>query len=191
MGLMIHSLGELPTEGCRGYYIYLLDYGWEEPTVAQLHDNFGKLSDMASRSDAVVLRGTVGSHFVDEVLSWHQINGQDAESLLPAILVTTRHPDEFRHATAETGLQHSMLLIPLRGICASPQEVIPLVDKIFADIKKRKALPDFAVARELKKGRNGALVDALVLQPSVGGVGVDLKVVVSLLGRAAKKLTRR
>jgi hypothetical protein len=29
MGLKIHSLGELPPEASRGYFVYLLDYGWE------------------------------------------------------------------------------------------------------------------------------------------------------------------
>lgn len=31
MGLMIHSLEEFPSEATRGYYIYVLDYGWDEP----------------------------------------------------------------------------------------------------------------------------------------------------------------
>ena len=31
MGLMIHSLGEIPADVQRGYYVYLLDYGWDEP----------------------------------------------------------------------------------------------------------------------------------------------------------------
>jgi hypothetical protein len=188
MGLMIHSLGEMPTETCRGYYVYLLDYGWQEPTVTRLHDNFDRLSDLASHNDAVVLRGTVGSHFVDEVLSWHHINGQDAEGLLPAILVTTRHPEEFRSAEEKTRLEHPMLLIPLRQICRSPDDAIPLVEKLFSDIRDRKNLADFTVAKHLRKGQNGALVDALILQPTIGGMGVDLKVIVSLLGHAAKKV---
>ena len=31
MGLMIHSLGQLPADAHRDYYVYLLDYGWDEP----------------------------------------------------------------------------------------------------------------------------------------------------------------
>ncbi len=30
MGLYVHSLGEIPTGAERAYYVYLLDYGWEE-----------------------------------------------------------------------------------------------------------------------------------------------------------------
>ena len=31
MGLMVHSLEEIPRNVERNYYIYLLDYGWDEP----------------------------------------------------------------------------------------------------------------------------------------------------------------
>ena len=31
MGLYVHSLGEIPNGAERAYYVYLLDYGWEEP----------------------------------------------------------------------------------------------------------------------------------------------------------------
>jgi hypothetical protein len=30
MGLHVHSLGEKPSGAERAYYVYLLDYGWEE-----------------------------------------------------------------------------------------------------------------------------------------------------------------
>jgi len=79
MGLMIHSLGELPATVERGYYVYLLDYGWDEPLGDILARNFEKMAERASRQNAVVLRGVVGSHFSDEVLSWHQVNGQPGE----------------------------------------------------------------------------------------------------------------
>jgi hypothetical protein len=79
MGLMIHSLAEYPLEVERAYYIYLLDYGWHEPLGEAIYQNFGKIADLASRREAVVMRGIVGVHFADEVLSWHQVNGQPAE----------------------------------------------------------------------------------------------------------------
>jgi hypothetical protein len=28
MGLYVHSIGEIPNGTERGYYVYLLDYGW-------------------------------------------------------------------------------------------------------------------------------------------------------------------
>jgi hypothetical protein len=83
MGLMIHSLGELPLEAKRSYYIYLLDYGWHEPLAEAVNQNFGKMADLASRREAIVMRGVVGAHFADEVLSWHHVNGQPAEDISP------------------------------------------------------------------------------------------------------------
>ncbi len=95
MGLMIHSLAELPEGVERRCYMYLLDYGWKEPVLDVLYQNFDRMADAASRSGAVILRGVVGAHFEDEVLSWHQINGEDAEELLPAILLTNRNPHDW------------------------------------------------------------------------------------------------
>lgn len=92
MGLYVHSLGEIPTRTDRAYYVYLLDYGWEESLGNAVRANLPKMADVASRSNSVVIHGTRGVHFEDEVLSWHRVNGQDAKDILPAILVTTRHP---------------------------------------------------------------------------------------------------
>jgi hypothetical protein len=181
MGLMIHSLAEYPLEVERSYYVYLLDYGWHEPLADAIYQNFGKLADLASRRGAVVMRGIVAAHFADEVLSWHHVNGQPAEEILPAILLTTTHPQRFR--TQASGTSHSLddklLLIPLRTACKNTSDVVTLVEKIFTDIREKKGLPDFAVAQELRKGKSGALVDALILQPRFAGVGVDLKKMVA------------
>ena len=43
IGLMIHSLGELPANVERGYFIYLLDYGWDEPLGEALLKNFDRM----------------------------------------------------------------------------------------------------------------------------------------------------
>ncbi|MEW6734620.1 MAG: hypothetical protein AB1489_25065 [Acidobacteriota bacterium] len=180
MGLMIHSLGELPTDAKREYYVYLLDYGWDEPLGDALRNNFSKMAAKASAADAVVIRGVVGSHFEDEVLSWHHINGQPGDGILPAILITTRHPHQFHHYGKDwqkEGKLHAdrLLLIPLREVCKTTTEVADLIEKIFSDIKKKQALADFAVAREMKKGKGGAIVDALILKPNIQGVGIDLE----------------
>lgn len=174
---MIHSLTEYPLEVERSYYIYLLDYGWHEPLADAIYQNFGRLADLASRRGAVVMRGLVGNHFADEVLSWHHVNGQPAEEILPAILLTTLHPQHFRTRALEkvSSLDDKLLLIPLRAACKTTSDVVTLVEKVFRDIAEKKGLPDFAVAKELKKGKSGALVDALILQPKFAGVGVDLK----------------
>ncbi len=133
MGLMIHSLGEIPADAQRGYFVYLLDYGWDEPLGEVLFKNFDRMADQASRNNSVVLRGLVGSHFVDEVLSWHQVNGQPADKILPAILVTTRNPHDFRDAemvkSNRDGNQHPMLLVPLRDACKSTSDVATLIER--------------------------------------------------------------
>ena len=43
------------------------------------------MAKIAAENKAVVIKGTVGSHFQNEVLSWHHINGEDANDLLPAL----------------------------------------------------------------------------------------------------------
>jgi hypothetical protein len=183
MGLMIHSLGELPTDPARGYYVYLLDYGWHEPLGEALHGNFDRMADLASRHNAVVIRGVVGAHFTDEVLSWHQINGQPGEEILPAILITTRNPHEFRENSrrdeGRTTKQHPMLLIPLRKACSTTTDVAMLIEKVFRDIQEKKNLSDFEIAKKLSRGQRGALVDALILQPNISGVGIDFNRIIS------------
>ena len=183
MGLMIHSLGELPKEAERGYYLYLLDYGWDEPLGEALNRNFDRMADAASRHDAVVLRGVVGSHFADEVLSWHHVNGQPSEGLLPALLITTRHPNTFREETfghpESTGAPDRMLLIPLRTVCATSSDVAALIDRIFQDIRDRKELAGFEIAQEMRRGQNGAVTDALILQPNVAGIGINFNYIIN------------
>jgi hypothetical protein len=184
MGLKIHSLSELPEEASRGYYVYLLDYGWEEPLGKALRDNFDRMAEVASRHDAAVLMG-LGNEFNDEVLSWHRINGKDAEDLLPAILITNKHPSHFSrmHGSWNHDKDH-LVLIPLRGHCKNATDVAILIDGIFRDVKARKPLANFSIANEDRAGIKQAIVDAVVLRPTVGGVGVDLK---ALLLRLCKR----
>jgi len=182
MGLMVHSIARLPPNYHRAYYLYLLDYGWDEPLGDALFANFDQMATIASRAKAIVIRGTVGSHFEDEVLSWHHFNGQPSDDLLPAIMITTKHPSYFQHyATRPTQTSSGLwsnevvLLIPLRRCCANATDVTSLIEKIFTDIIAKKPLADFRIAKEMHTGKMGAVLDALILEPNVGGVGVDLK----------------
>jgi hypothetical protein len=176
VGLYVHSLGELPANATRSYYVYLLDYGWKEPLGEAVRANLERMADAASKANAVVIHGPP-VHFEDEVLSWHGVNGHPSEGILPAILVTTRHPSTFRahrekHPEAS---QDAMLLIPLKKVCKDAQGVADLIAKLFSDIREKRVLRDFDVSKQMKAGRAGSLVDALVLEPSAFGVGVDLK----------------
>jgi hypothetical protein len=86
-----------------------------------LSENFDRMADLASRDNAVIITGTRGSEFNDEVLSWQRVNGQEADELLPAVLITTRHPSLFRERWKrqqneqwEPWEKNGLLLIPLK-----------------------------------------------------------------------------
>jgi hypothetical protein len=179
VGLYVHSLGEIPNGAERAYYVYLLDYGWQEPLGEAVRANLPRMADLASRSDAVVVHGPCGVHFEDEVLSWHRVNGQDAVEILPAILITTRHPSSFRESSrilrSDTESKDALLLLPLRKLCHSAEDVATLIHRVFEDIKGKKRLPEFHAAKRMRPGIMGALVDAVILQPKLGGIGFDLK----------------
>jgi len=179
MGLHIKSLKNIPENVHRNYFIYLLDYGWHEPLGEALKSNFDKMANIAAENKAVVIVGT-DVHFEDEVFSWHSINGENANELLPAILITNRHPSKFKESfrsdkslLIEQDLK--MILIPLRKFCNNTTEVVGLIDKIFRDIQSQKDLKDFAVEREMKKGIGNAIADGIILQPNISGIGYNFK----------------
>lgn len=58
MGLYVHSLDRLPDGLARDYYIYVLDYGWDEPLGAALHQNFRRMADLAAQRKTVVVAST-------------------------------------------------------------------------------------------------------------------------------------
>ena len=142
MGWYVHSIGELPREAYRSYYVYLLDYGWDETFGEAVRSNLPRMADAASRSDAVVIHGPRGMHFEDEVLSWHDINGSPADDILPAILVTTGHPRTFREVFGPSARfrapADALLLIPLRKTCKTPDDVVTLIDRLFRDVAGKK-----------------------------------------------------
>lgn len=189
MGLKIHSLVELPANAERKYYIYLLDYGWNEPLGNALRDNFDKMAELSSKNNAVVLQGTRGEEFSDEVLSWHSVNGQSGEDILPAILITTRHPRNFRderglNETRSNWSSDRLVLIPLKKVCKSSTDVVELIERLFRDIGAQKQLSGFQVARELSRGKHRAVVDALILEPNFMGIGINFNYLLNfLLGR--------
>jgi hypothetical protein len=190
-GLYVHSLGEIPSGAKRNYYVYLLDYGWDEPLGQAVRANIPQMADRASRSNSAVIHGPRGTQFADEVLSWHQINGEPAEDLLPAILITTRHPRTIKESQNEKQARaipnDALLLIPLKKTCSSAGQVVELVDRIFRDIKKEKNLTDFSVAKRMRRGVGRAIVDAVILRPNVNGIGIDLKKLFSGAGGSGAK----
>ena len=192
MGLYVHSLSRLPLGLERDYYVYVLDYGWDEPLGQALHNNFRRMADLAAKNKAVVVAGTDSRAFAEEILSvhvddpefsWSNINGEAGEDVLPALLISTIHPTRFREqvpgyrfARSPRGsADEKLILIPLRGVCRDTSEVVALIERIFRDIACGRPLTDFAVAKEINAGSGAALSDAFILKPSLWGVGVDLK----------------
>jgi hypothetical protein len=144
--------------------VYLLDYVWEESLGNAVRANLPKMADLASRSNAVVINGPRGVHFEDEVLSWHRVNGQDAKDILPAILVTTRHPSTFRESfemkRSKKETSDALLLIPLRRAWKSAEDVVELIQRVFEEIKDKMQLSKFRAAKRMRRGVAGTLVDA-------------------------------
>lgn len=103
MGLWVQSLENIPKKVKRDYFVYLLDYGWNEPLSEALTKNYEKMAEIAAENKAVVIRGTHRVHFEDEVLSWHNVNGENAEEILPAILITNRHPHKIKESFNPSG----------------------------------------------------------------------------------------
>lgn len=179
MGLVVHSLSEFPANAQRNYYVYVLRGSWDGEIERALEENFMAMSDAASRSDSAIIFGTEGRHFQNDVFSWHRINGEEAEVMLPAILLTTVHPskfndenDPFWHGRAKNDY---MVLIPLREVAQTGGGVANVMRQLFEDIKRNKSLSEFEVARTLNPGRGAVFMDGLVLKPSFMGLGFDLK----------------
>lgn len=180
MGLHVHNLGNLPnTVDGRDYFIYVLDYGWKEPLADTLVANFTNMARKASDTRSAVIAGIEPVHFANEVFSWHSINGEDGEAILPAIMISTLTPEYFhkeqRGSRSTDEIDDKLLLIPLKAVCETTDDVIKLINSIFNDMKQKKELTGFDVAKTLKKGSGRRLADALILQPNFSGLGVDLK----------------
>lgn len=186
MGLHVHSLNNIPKSENRDYFIYLLEYGWHEPLGEALRKNFEQMASKAAKSRSVVIKGTELAHFENEVFSWHKINNERDEEILPAILITNAHPSYFRDNDMGTRMQNGLyredemsslklILIPLKKFCSSTTEVVSLIDKLFVDIEMGKDLSGFKIAKEVKRGIGAALADAIIFEPNISGIGFSFK----------------
>lgn len=192
MGLDVHSLEKLPLGREQSYYLYVLDYGWDEPLGAALHTNFRRMADLAAKNQTVLVAGTDPRRFTDEILSVHvddpqfsyqSVNGQVADELLPALMITTIHPKKFKETNPGYRLlvrgpgqaDDKLILLPLRGVCQNATEIVALIERIFGDIAAKKPLREFSLAQEIRAGQHGAYSNALILKPSLWGVGIDLE----------------
>jgi hypothetical protein len=192
MGLHVHSLENIPQSADRDYFVYLLEYGWHEPLASSLNENFNNMAKRAAQSRAVVIKGTELAHFENEVFSYHQINNERGDDILPAVLITDAHPAYFKENNH--GFRHSrglyresdegdikLILIPLKKFCSTTTEVVSLIEKLFSDIEAGKDLSQFQIAKEIKKGVGSAIVDSIILEPNISGIGFSFKKLGSFL----------
>ena len=106
---------------------------------------------------------------------------------MPALLITNAHPAYFLENTQGfSGRKNllriddeyqdmKMILVPFKKFCKSTSDVISMIEKIFNDIAKEKELADFQIAKQMKKGISHAIVDAVILEPNISGIGFNLK----------------
>lgn len=182
MGLVVSSLSHVPLNADRDYFIYLLRGGWDRALDRVLETHFMGVAQEAGGTRPAMVAGLPGDHFQNDVFSWHRINGENGEDALPAILLTTVHPNHFKHEGDPFWRTHAqedyMQLIPLKKLAGSPDGVMALIQRIFSDIREHKELRDFTVIKETRRSRGAALMDGVVLQPNFHGLRVDLKKVV-------------
>ncbi len=186
MGLKITTITRLPPDTGRDFFIYFLDYGWDNELTDAMYANFDKLAAIASDNRSLLLMGLNRQEFANEVLSWHHINNDPADDLLPAILITDVEPQKLAqgsepifHETAHRGKRfgshpEKFVLIPLRDFCTTQSDVTNLLNLLARDLVSGRTLSDFEVKR-VKSREDGAAADMIVLQPNIAGIGVDLK----------------
>ncbi|SHE93507.1 hypothetical protein SAMN04487965_0982 [Microbulbifer donghaiensis] len=183
MGLHVNAISDFPMSEERDYYLYVLDYyNWDEPISNTLMANLPKIATLCAQNNAVMVQGLPDSHFYSEVLSWVKINGQDPSMILPALMITTVHPRYFIEANcgeAKSEITDSLIFLNIREICKQPDDVVNLIQNIFIDIKEKNTIENFAITKELRANENGALVDALILEPNFAGLGVNIKKLVA------------
>lgn len=189
MGLKIHSIAEIPETVSRSYYLYILDYyNWDEPIGNTLRNSFDKIAAFATKNDSVVIQGIPESHFYSELMSWESINGIDPKELLPALMITSIHPQYFlkgNNKQLKGGKipEDKLIFLEIGKICKSPQDVIKLLERIFEDIKNKKDIREFKVKKELKSGIGKILNDTIILEPNIGGIGINFNNIFKFLGK--------
>ncbi|MCB1533741.1 MAG: hypothetical protein KDJ44_03215 [Rhodoblastus sp.] len=188
MGLKVSTISRLPISTDRDYFIYFLDYGWDEPLSGALYRNFDKMAAFAADNRSLVVAGLHRKEFASEVLNWHRVNGESSDDLLPAIMITDCDPrtlaatgrdpggwivGDVRPRKGDAKLDR-FLILPLKRLCKNETDVTIVLEKLMSDILEKKKISDFSVASVVDRSDEG-LAEMFVLRPSVAGVGIDLK----------------
>jgi len=186
MGLKVTTIARLPEKTGRAFFIYFLDYGWDDDLTRAMYENFDAFAGIAAESRSLLIAGLNRTEFANEVLSWHHINCEPADDLLPAIMITDIEPallvgcDDFdfgpmkRRSNSGTTRPDRFILLPLREMCRTSADVTRLLQQIAHDLKSGRTLSEFEIQR-VKPKSESSVADMVVLQPNIAGVGVDLK----------------
>jgi hypothetical protein len=180
MGLHIHSLSKIPRDLEKDWFLYLLEYGPQEPFTKAMNACFDEMANWASTGNAVVIKGTVPVHFTDEVFSWHQIAGLDGDEVLPAIMISTINPsvfNEFNKAQAKRRYEPSdqVVIVPLRDFTENVDQVYSFVRKLLRELSSERRLTDLSMVVTKKRKLGARILSAIKLAPSISGVGIDLR----------------
>jgi len=59
----------------------------------------------------------------------------------------------------------------LKRFCNNTTDITSLIEGVFTDITLGNDLSDFKISKELRKGMGSAIVDTIILEPNISGVG--------------------
>lgn len=190
MGLKVTTIARLPEKTGRAFFVYFLDYGWDDDLTRAMYENFDAFAGITAENRSLLISGLNRTEFANEVLSWHHVNSEPADDLLPAIMITDIEPallignDTFdfgpmkRRSSSGTTHPERFVLLPLREMCRTSADVTRLLQQIANDLKSGKTLSEFEIQR-VKPKNETSVANMVVLQPNIAGVGVDLKEVLS------------
>tara|TARA_Y100001951_G_C11209037_1_gene221833 strand:+ start:151 stop:747 length:597 start_codon:yes stop_codon:yes gene_type:complete len=196
MGLIVSHLKTLDRLPSKALYMYLLDYGWPDGKYEKLFKtHFNKLAEKASASNSVVITSNKGVHFANEVLAYYKVLDLDPSKVLPGILITKAPPSYFKETSGpeehsidtvtDPLVRDGVVIIPLKACCESEADFINIIESIFSDLEKGTSISNFQVSehdshhRQTASAFGSRVTSAIILQPNIFGVGVDLKTLFS------------
>jgi hypothetical protein len=175
MGVKISSLTQIPSDLDIPYFVYLLTSNYPYLTDRALRKSFNIFAKEAGTKDFVAFEGLVGE-FGGEVMNAYSIDGIPNEEILPAILISTVNPHQFKavrsiDTSGPFKMNEKVILISLRELCRSEDDVFDIVQKLIRDMREKKDISNLSIV----KSKKTKFLDALILEPNFSGVGVKLK----------------
>ena len=176
----------------------MLDYRWPEGECEQIFkEHYHSISKRASDTRSIVIASHRGVHFANEILSFHRVFDLVADEVSPAILISKTHPSYFVETygpeehpisdpAADALCRNNVVLIPLKTACSTPSDFASVVESIFADLSGGVELRNFRVSKHDRHhnkpddesqshGILSRIGRAIVLEPNIAGIGINLK----------------